>query len=61
MSDTTEVKKFVFYHYDPSVAAAVVFVALFAISTLMHSVQLVWKRTWYFIPFVIGGFCKTFS
>jgi hypothetical protein len=50
---------FVFYHYTPSVPAAVVFTALFGISSLLHLYQLFRKRTWYFIPFVIGGFCKS--
>ncbi|KAI3392272.1 hypothetical protein diail_5936, partial [Diaporthe ilicicola] len=45
---------FVFYRYDPSMAAAVVFIAGFGISALLHLVTLVQKRTWYFIPFIIG-------
>lgn len=44
-----------YYNYDPSFAAAAIFVILFAASTLLHIFQLVRKRTWYFIPFVIGG------
>lgn len=55
MADTI---KFVLYHYDPSFAAAVIFIALFFITTFLHVFQLAFKRTWYFIPFVIGGFCE---
>jgi hypothetical protein len=32
---------------------------LFAITTSIHIFQLVRKRTWYFIPFIIGGICKS--
>ncbi|RDL41347.1 uncharacterized protein BP5553_01326 [Venustampulla echinocandica] len=51
--------KFRFYHYDPSFVAAAIFIVLFGISTLGHIIQLVRFRTWYFIPFVIGGFFET--
>lgn len=47
-----------YYNYDPNFAAAAVFVVLFGASSLFHLVQLFRKRTWYFIPFVIGGVCK---
>lgn len=49
---------YIFYRYDPSLAAAVLFIVLFGIATLLHSFQLLRKRTWYFLPFVIGGFCE---
>ncbi|KAK4097697.1 RTA1-domain-containing protein [Parathielavia hyrcaniae] len=45
---------FKFYHYDPSLAANVVFVILFAIVAIGHVWLLVRKKVWYFIPFVIG-------
>ncbi|KAG9228598.1 RTA1 like protein-domain-containing protein [Amylocarpus encephaloides] len=48
-------EKYIFYHYNPSTAAAAAFAALFGISAGLHSVQLGLRRTWYFIPFVIGG------
>jgi hypothetical protein len=54
-----ETAKYILYHYDPSFVAAVIFIILFVITTFLHVFQLAWKRTWYFIPFVIGGFCKT--
>ncbi|KAI7205560.1 hypothetical protein KC316_g177 [Hortaea werneckii] len=43
------------YYYDPSVVAAVVFALLFTISVLWHIFQLIRHRTWFFIPFIIGG------
>lgn len=49
---------YVFYHYEPSMAAAVIFVFLFGVSTLWHSVQMFRTRTWFMIPFLIGGICK---
>jgi hypothetical protein len=48
-----------YYHYDPSIAAAGIFTALFALSTIFHLLQLIRTRTWYFIPFAIGGICKS--
>ncbi|XXH01007.1 hypothetical protein Hte_007358 [Hypoxylon texense] len=49
-----EAPTFVFYRYQPSEAAAIIFVVVFAISTLIHIKVLIQKRTWYFIPFVVG-------
>jgi uncharacterized membrane protein len=49
---------FSFYHYDPSMAGAVIFIVLFLGTTLFHIYQMVKTRTWFFIPFVIGGICK---
>ncbi|KAK0615461.1 Protein RTM1 [Lasiodiplodia hormozganensis] len=42
-------------HYKPSLAAGAIFTALFSLTTLLHIWQLVQRRTWYFIPFAIGG------
>jgi hypothetical protein len=49
---------YVFYHYEPSMAGAVIFVFLFGASTFWHSFQMFRTRTWFMIPFLIGGFCK---
>ncbi|KAI0897118.1 RTA1-domain-containing protein [Annulohypoxylon nitens] len=45
---------FKFYHYDPSLAAAVIFALVFGVATLRHIQLLCQNKTWYFIPFVIG-------
>ncbi|CEN60563.1 Putative RTA1 like protein [Aspergillus calidoustus] len=45
-----------YYRYYPSEAAAILFTILFAITTFVHLYQLFRHRTWFFIPFVIGGF-----
>ncbi|KAF4948219.1 hypothetical protein FSARC_13794 [Fusarium sarcochroum] len=47
---------FILYRYEPSMAAAVVFIILFLVATALHTYQLVRTKTWFFIPFVIGGF-----
>ncbi|KAI8155853.1 Protein RTA1 [Colletotrichum sp. SAR 10_65] len=44
------------YHYDPSLAAAITFAALFGISSVLHVFQTIRARTWYFIPFVVVGY-----
>jgi hypothetical protein len=50
--------EFKLYRYEPSLAAAVIFVALFAVITFIHNYQLIRTNTWYFIPFTIGGYCE---
>ena len=46
------------YYYQPSMAAAILFIVLFAISTTLHSYQMIRTRTWFMIPFVIGTTSK---
>ncbi|KUJ11459.1 RTA1-domain-containing protein [Mollisia scopiformis] len=43
------------YRYNPSLGAAVAFVVLFTSTTTFHLYQMIRTRTWYFIPFVVGG------
>ncbi|KAJ5399886.1 hypothetical protein N7465_010375 [Penicillium sp. CMV-2018d] len=43
------------YDYIPSIPAAVVFIVLFGISTLVHCWQMFRGRTWFFIAFIFGG------
>ena len=49
---------YVLYRYYPSQVAAVIFVVLFAFTTIFHIFQVVKKRTWYFVPLIVGGLCK---
>lgn len=58
MADTTT---FQLYAYDPSLVAAVIFIILFALTTTLHTYQLIQTRAWYLIPIVIGGLCTQFS
>ncbi|KXG52381.1 RTA-like protein [Penicillium griseofulvum] len=46
---------FAFYRYNPSMGGAVLFTILFIGTTFYHIFQLFKTRTWFFIPFVIGG------
>lgn len=56
-----DVLNFHFYYYHPSMAAAVIFVILFGVSTGAHFWQLLRSRTWFMIPFLIGGICTFLS
>ena len=51
---------FKLYRYDPSMAAAVIFIILFLLVTGLHTYQLFRTKTWFFSCFVIGGFSKSF-
>ena len=46
-----------YFHYDPSLAAAVIFVILFLSTTAWHTLQLCRTRAWIMIPLVVGGYC----
>ncbi|KIM92638.1 hypothetical protein OIDMADRAFT_62378 [Oidiodendron maius Zn] len=59
MEDSTT--EFKYYHYSPSMVAAVIFIILFFLATSLHSYQLVRTRTWFVIPLVIGGFFEGFG
>jgi hypothetical protein len=61
MSDSSgdEGAQYMLYRYEPSLAAAAIFTALFFLVTLLHTYQLLRTRTWIFIPFVVGGFFES--
>ncbi|KAB8075222.1 RTA1 like protein-domain-containing protein [Aspergillus leporis] len=44
------------FYYDPSLAAAVIFILCFLLTTTLHTYQLFRTRTWFFIPFLLGGY-----
>ncbi|KAF3032195.1 hypothetical protein E8E11_002289 [Didymella keratinophila] len=46
---------FVSYGYNPSLAAAVLFTVIFAITTALQFYQMVRKRAWFLMPFVVGS------
>ncbi|KAH6670137.1 putative RTA1 domain protein [Halenospora varia] len=54
-NDNGDSNAFVLYRYEPSLIAAIVFTALFAITTFLHVFQMCKKKTWYFIPLIVGG------
>jgi hypothetical protein len=47
--------EFTFYYYTPSAAAGGIFAGLFGVCTILHIYQLLRTRTWFMIPFAIGG------
>ncbi|KAJ5934303.1 hypothetical protein N7466_003850 [Penicillium verhagenii] len=47
------------YNYDPSPSAAIAFAVFFGLSAAFHIWQVIQKRSWFFIPFVIGGIFET--
>jgi hypothetical protein len=49
---------FVAYYYNPSLAAAGIFVACFSVTFILHFFQMIRFRTWYFFPLVVGSACK---
>ncbi|KAG7417550.1 Protein RTM1 [Fusarium oxysporum f. sp. rapae] len=44
-----------FYRYEPSTAAAIIFVVLFSITTIIHVFQMIKTKTWYMLAFCLGG------
>ena len=50
-----QMANFRFYYYEPSMTAAILFTILFGLTTLVHAFQLVRSKTWFMIPFLIGG------
>ncbi|KAK4692053.1 hypothetical protein P7C71_g5076, partial [Lecanoromycetidae sp. Uapishka_2] len=46
---------YILYHYDPSIAGAVIFIFLFFVMALLHTIQLVRYRAWFMIPVIVGG------
>ncbi|KAK1566122.1 RTA1 protein [Colletotrichum navitas] len=54
-ADASEASAFKAYHYDPTIAGAVVFVLLFLATTILHFWQLVRSRCWFMIPLAVGG------
>ncbi|KAF5534278.1 RTA1 like [Fusarium napiforme] len=44
-----------YYHYNPSLAAAVIFIILFTATTILHSFQMIQTRLWFFLAFSLGG------
>lgn len=44
------------WSYEPSAAAAMIFLILFTVVTVWHIVIMVRSRAWYFSVLIIGGF-----
>ena len=52
---------FILYHYIPSLVGAIIFILLFLLATIIHSIQLSRFRAWYLIPVIVGGICMSLS
>lgn len=50
---------FKLYHYDPTVAEAVIFALLFSATTALHFWQLFKSRCWFLLPLATGGICES--
>lgn len=49
---------FKLYHYTPSFAGAVIFAVLFSAASIRHVHIIIRKKTWFFVPFLVGCLCK---
>ncbi|KAH9208746.1 putative RTA1 domain protein [Leptodontidium sp. 2 PMI_412] len=47
---------FAYYRFEPSLAAAIIIISLFALTTILHTWQLFRTRVWFAVPFVLGGY-----
>jgi hypothetical protein len=54
-SGSNVLEGFELYRYNPSIAAAVIFIVAFTLTTILHAYQMIRTRTWFYIPFVAGG------
>jgi hypothetical protein len=45
------------WKYVPSIAAAIIFVLIFLVMTGLISYRMFRTKTWFCIPFAIGGLC----
>ncbi|KAJ4352607.1 hypothetical protein N0V95_004112 [Ascochyta clinopodiicola] len=58
MADTTK-QEYVLWPYTPSIAGGAIACAVFALLTCAHIFRLVKNRTWFCIPFIVGGLFET--
>ncbi|EEY21746.1 RTM1 [Verticillium alfalfae VaMs.102] len=50
--------QYAYYRYDPNTGAAVLFIILFSMTTILHMLQMIKTKTWYMAAFVGGGLCE---
>lgn len=48
---------FKLYRYTPTLAGAIVALVVFAVLTAVHFWRLIRARSFYFVPFLVGGIC----
>lgn len=59
MSDDDDVRDFKLYRYVPSLAAGTVATIIFGLLTAGHIYRMFRTRSWFCIPFIIGGIFET--
>lgn len=57
-ADNGDALHFKYFYYNPSMGAAVLFLILFALITSFHFFRMIKSKTWFMVPFCIGGLCK---
>lgn len=55
-SSKSGVVDFKYFRYDPSLAAAIIFLVAFMFTSTFLLYQMISTRTWYLVPLVLGGF-----
>lgn len=58
--DSGNITGAIFFPYTPSLPAAYIFMASFAMLTLAHMVYMFPLKSWYFTSFLLGGVCEFF-
>jgi hypothetical protein len=58
MSDSDD-DEFRLYHYTPSLALAIISTVVFGILTIAHIHRMIRTRSWFCIPFIVGGIFET--
>lgn len=56
--DTADSEGFKFYHFTPSLPAAIIYAVLFLGLAIRHCQLLIRERAWFFIPFLVGCLCE---
>lgn len=60
-ADDGGLSDFEYYKYVPSMGGAIFFVIVFILTTFLHLYQMIRTRTWFMIPFCVGGACTSTS
>jgi len=50
---------FELFRYNPNIGAAILFIVLFTAASILHTYQCVVTKTWFFIAFIVGCWCKS--
>jgi uncharacterized membrane protein YpjA len=53
------IRAYKFWNYVPSMPAAVIFMLVFLVLTGLHTWKMIKTKTWFCIPFTIGGVCTS--